>query len=634
MRGKRKKEFGYRRVFIILCTAFWVIFPFITRLSVIKVPEIEEEYFSTNKGYIVDLLLYCKEIALALFAGAVILYFLGERIFPDKVIKLDRNRFKSLILPVSLAGVYLLLSVLSFAFSSYKETAFWGANSEYEGLLAIISYIVVFFFALIFLKDADAAQILKCGINILCLIVGILSIIEIFYKPILEISFVQDLISSDKYSEVAHSIKNENFIGQICLTFNNPGFLGGFCALFIPLNFCLSIEGKKAWKMIGLIGTGLMGLTIVWSDSKVAMVSLIATIPLSIFLLTFKNRKEIKKFFVYFGIILAVAVVTIGASKLLPTFSSRTRTTERVEEGTIGSGEIFKLSKAEIIGGELYLYSGENLLKISVDQEKYKECYWDDDLVDYSSCLVLSDGEKVISGRLPVTLKATNIREEKQGFRPDDERYKAVSICVQKEMVIIDLGYSGTIEFYIVEGGLKIFGQGSSLHEEISQPKVTGLESIYHFATGRGYVWVQALPILKDSLILGGGCGTFAFRFVQNEIVGLLNTHGSCKYVIDRPHNWYLQIACSSGVLALISVLALFIWYIIIFIRQYIKTKTIDYIDIGLFAGLLGFLICGMINDSCITVNPWFWMLFGTAVARRKCLTEKDVIDIVKKRQK
>ena len=124
--------------------------------------------------------------------------------------------------------------------------------------------------------------------------------------------------------------------------------------------------------------------------------------------------------------------------------------------------------------------------------------------------------------------------------------------------------------------------------------------------------------------------------FRQNEIIGLLNTHGSCKYVIDRPHNWYIQIACSAGVPALIAVLVLFISYIICFGKRYKgacagksdgKTGTtnetgigpkIDLLDIGLFAGLVGFMVCGLINDSCITVNPMFWLFLGWAVGRLK----------------
>ena len=128
------------------------------------------------------------------------------------------------------------------------------------------------------------------------------------------------------------------------------------------------------------------------------------------------------------------------------------------------------------------------------------------------------------------------------------------------------------------------------------------------------------MPIIKDSLLIGGGNSTFAFRFRQNEIVGLLNTHGSCKYVIDRPHNWYIQIACSDGVPALIAVLVLFFSYLVTFIKRYKENNIMAgaaLTDIGLFSGLAGFMICGLINDSCVTVNPIFWLLLGWAVTRQ-----------------
>ena len=40
------------------------------------------------------------------------------------------------------------------------------------------------------------------------------------------------------------------------------------------------------------------------------------------------------------------------------------------------------------------------------------------------------------------------------------------------------------------------------------------------------------------------------------------------------------------------------------------------FFDIGLFLGLTGFMLCGMINDSSVTANPWFWLLLGCAVTR------------------
>ena len=197
MGGKRNRKIGYRQIFLIICTAFWVFYPFIARVLVNKVSETEQQFFSTSEGYVIDILLYCKELALIGFIIFAFVYFLGERIFPDHPIKIDPNRLKRLKYPFIFIGGYALFSILSFIFSDYKDTALFGVNSEYEGFLVILGYVGLFLFALFFMKKEPnediglrATDILKYGIIILCLIIGILSIIEVFWKPILEFEFM------------------------------------------------------------------------------------------------------------------------------------------------------------------------------------------------------------------------------------------------------------------------------------------------------------------------------------------------------------------------------------------------------------------------------------------------------------
>ena len=728
MSKKKSRKIGYRQVFMILFTLFWVIYPFIARVLVKKIPAPEDTFFANTRGLIIDLVQFCKEVALAVFTGGCILYFLGERIFPDRPEKLSKERFKQLRFPIIFIGGYVLFSVLSFLLSDYKETVFFGVNSEYEGLLAILCYVAVFMLALFYMKpqkDGDKklalTEIFKYGVIAVSVITGILGIIEIFVRPILEFTFVQDLISSEENRTIARSIRNENFIGQISLTFHNPGFLGGFCALITPVCIAISMEGKKIRGVVGSVAAGLLIMDIWWSNSRVALMAIGLTVPAFVVMSVVGLKKKklalseavtpesfgkkgttndtqknvvsdsirkglIRRVLVNAGIAVATGVLMIVLSEVLPTYSSRYKeehssniTTESVgssvsgksadnQAGTVISREDsvtdngmsritsvgpdgptvvvftkladsgdttdktgtttgsdnttgtqtyykYKLTKAEIIDGALYLYSGDTLLKISVDKVFYDQQIVRGEERDFSECLVFSDGKDRIGldKRIPAVLPATSIRGEKTGFGFSDERYRAVKIALDDRLMYIDLGYSGSVEFYLMEEGIKLIGQGSALLDEIPQPRVTGLESFYSFGTGRGYMWIQSLPLLWESLIVGGGNGTFAFRFRQNEIVGLLNTHGSCKYVIDRPHNWYLQIALSDGVTALICVMALFLWYIIGFIR---KHNALGFYDIGLFLGLIGFMLCGMINDSCITANPWFWLLFGCAVTR------------------
>ena len=116
MRNKKSRKIGYRQVFMILFTLFWVIYPYIARVLVKKIPSPEDVFFANTQGLIIDLVLFCKEVALAVFAGGCILYFLGERIFPDRPDKLDKARFLRLKLPFIFIGGYILFSVLSFLF--------------------------------------------------------------------------------------------------------------------------------------------------------------------------------------------------------------------------------------------------------------------------------------------------------------------------------------------------------------------------------------------------------------------------------------------------------------------------------------------------------------------------------------
>ena len=207
-----------------------------------------------------------------------------------------------------------------------------------------------------------------------------------------------------------------------------------------------------------------------------------------------------------------------------------------------------------------------------------------------------------------------------EGVAPADTRFDMITVATEGRMVYFCFGYDGPAQFAMTEDGFRSFIQGEKLEDSIPQPKVTGLERFYSFGTGRGYIWIQSLPVMSECLLIGKGCGNFAFNFVQNEMVGLLNTNGSTKYVIDRPHNWYIQSFVSNGLPYVLCMLALFVFVLLRFIAMACR-KTLESFDAGLFGACLGFMITGIINDSCVTVNPVFWMLFGVAVIRTAGVT-------------
>ncbi len=608
----------HEKIFVALSMVFFTVFPFIARISVLKVTADEQTYFVTQNGYISDIALYSKEIAIAAFAAIAVLFFVGERVFTDHPEPFDKEALSKFKVPLLLIGGMTLFATLSMLFSSDFEVAFRGVHTEFEGWLALISYVIVFVFGLYYMRKEDCTELFKHFVVVVSVITGVMCCIELFIKPILEFRFVQHLISSEKYRELAESIESKYFTGQSALMFNNPGFLGGFAALILPVDIALAVEAKKLWqRIVRIIASVLMCVALYGSASKASWVAVAFCLIVMTVLLLIKVFKAKREAIVIITVTLMACILSFAVTSTI--VNMKTSGTTVYESGpAAASDKLFRLDSATLTDGVLTFKSGNDTLVCSMDMRKYFEHldgpYSDESYVD---CIIISDGEKIIEGRKDSVYENERLGMWLPGITPDDERFDMITIATEGEMTYFCFGYDGPAQFAMTNTGFKSFAQDDILEDTITQPAITGLESIYGFATGRGYIWAQSLPVMKGSLFIGKGCGNFPFYFRQNEIVGLLNTHGSMKYVIDRPHNWYIQVFVSNGLPYLLCMLALFAIIVFKGIKRVIKKET-GIFEIGLLAGISAFMIAGFINDSCITVNPIFWLMIG--VTARKIL--------------
>ena len=608
------KTRGYEKIFIILSLIFLAIYPFIARVTVLAVTADEEYWFTTTNGRICDIALYPKEIAIAAFAAVAILFFAGEMIFPDHPEHLDTVKFGRIWPAFAFMGSMLVFASLSFAFSGNTKVAFLGVHTEYEGYLAIVSYLAVCLFGIYYMRKDDAVGLLRGFITILSIVAGALSCVELLVKPILEFRFVQHLISSAELRELAESIRSLYFTGQSSLMFNNPGFLGGFAALMIPLDVALYAEAKgRGRKCLQLAALVLMSIAMYGSHSRAAEASLIVSIPVALIPSVPKLKKDAKK------VLISAAAATVLCIAAVAGMSAvvRAKNGTRAVSGPAARAErLFKLDKAELNYGMLFFTSGEDTLVCSVDRKKLTEYLSKDtDEKAFVDCIGFMDYAGNPLGTQYSRFDNDRVDLHLEGVAPADPRFDMITVATEGRMVYFCFGYDGPAQFALTEEGFRSFIQGEKLEDRIPQPKVTGLERFYGFGTGRGYIWIQSLPVMAECLLIGKGCGNFAFHFVQNEMVGLLNTNGSTKYVIDRPHNWYIQSFVSNGLPYLLSMLALFAFVIVRFIGM-IRAKQLTATDAGLFGACVGYMITGIINDSCVTVSPIFWLLLGVALIR------------------
>ena len=83
--AKRTNQLGYKRYFPGILALFFFIFPWITYLTILEYNEAEMSVFSSMQGYAADFFLFAKQKVLYGFIVFIVLWFLGERVFPDKV---------------------------------------------------------------------------------------------------------------------------------------------------------------------------------------------------------------------------------------------------------------------------------------------------------------------------------------------------------------------------------------------------------------------------------------------------------------------------------------------------------------------------------------------------------------------
>lgn len=114
---------------------------------------------------------------------------------------------------------------------------------------------------------------------------------------------------------------------------------------------------------------------------------------------------------------------------------------------------------------------------------------------------------------------------------------------------------------------------------------------------GRAHVWRKMIPQLKRTILIGEGPGNFAMYFPQHRFFG--------SHVVDRPHNIYLNIWVSTGLISLLMLLAC------VLVTLLLST------DLAMQLGAIGFLVAGLFTDSVLSVTPYFIIFLG-------CLSHED----------
>lgn len=558
MKQKQLKKQGYTRLPMIFIGVLIALWPLTGFPVTITLTEAESVYVPNLGGAITDLCVRSREILLFAAGAALVLFWLGERIFPDK------PRCSPLLsrhaLPLMAGtGLILLTAVLSGIFSLHPEISFWGIASESTGIAAFIGLAALFLAAYEGMSSPENLKYITAGATAAGLLCG-------------------GMLLFEKLSgQLAGILWGAAESAGTMLLFGSSTSCGEFCTLLFPflLHSALT-EPRRGYSIAQALSAGAALCTALSSMSSAAFYGLLAGTTALVILLTVRvfrgSRPDWKKSALIAAAAVPAAVLLIAQPGILT--ASAGNSVSYSPENSWG------LTSAELSGGTLRLRNSDTELVLTAD----------------SGTVTLADsaGETALLAAPGDSADIAGVHAQRSG-----------------DILSLDLGYTDVLRFAVMKNELGYVGLNGYI-QPLEQSAFPELSEYYGAFTGRGYIWLNTLPALKNCFLIGTGTGEFCFHYPQNDIVGALNTHGSANLLTDKPHSMYLGLAVSCGIPALLIFLAL----AVITLRRGAVSSVRGGVLSGAFAAVIAALVMGFANDISPVYSPLAAVFAGILCSR------------------
>lgn len=584
-------------VYLYLIILPWLVMPHKSYYT-----EDEKLLFASNTEGVFDIFLYWKMV-FTIAVSIILLILLVVSIIKYNYKIFDFNRLSDKIILICLV-IYTACTVMSYVCAQYRQLALAGGVNSFEGTIVLLSYVVLFLAGRYIVQKCEYRHIEYIAMfNVILLFV--LSLIEVNYKSIAEL--------------VLRRAVEIDYPGMLCLTFYNPSYCAGFIIILLAVCLYYYSVSKQFIKnavwgclsvttlICGFLTRSSAAFYILIFEMAVFVVTMTVTFIRNI---TNKNNIVLMKMMSIVVGITAILLIDFCAGGHI--FNSA-KSASVNETTLIHKSDYYKVNNIELNGSKVCITGDNNKLVCGIDSDN--TIYFTDETGKIIS--VSSQGDKLVF----------------------PEPYSAVCARIWNNMLCLDLGYKGELRFLMYNNTFYPALSDGSVVKDISAGTNVAAGRFDSLFTGRGYIWRNTLPVMRNTLVFGHGAGTFEMYFKQFDFVGLLNSQGNVDLIVDKPHSLYLQIACNQGLLCSIAVVTIFITLIVINIlaaiikakRQALSGKyseemadkgvnksehNRDYynnIYINIFAALLivAFMVFELITDSNITVNPIMVVIAG-----------------------
>lgn len=505
---------------------------------------------------------------------------------------------------------YAGLTIISTVISKYRSFGLNGMFEQHETLWIILAYCVVLIYAFVFAQDSYGIGFVRVSLGVLAAVHSFIGISQLIGDDFWGSKLGRFLIipSSFEGAETIRENLSFTFSGsgnhQVYLTLYNPNYVGSYAALVFPIFLVLAIFSKKIWKKIfwGLM-TVINFLCAMGSGSKTFLGAFVVSAVFAVILF----RKKLKKGWpVMVGFIVVIVVSTtiyfnyVGVNLL-----------EYVKNSAAFRKNDSLLEKVELQKDHVDItYNGVKFGLVYEIQGEGANIYFsreDGQLMEY----------EVNQDTSLVTIKDERLK---------DLGFEYLSTGVDTTGYVINCNTpKGSFAVINTEEGYKLY-TGAGKTDDIYDAPAAVIKNHDAFASGRGYIWSRTFPVFFNHLLFGTGADTFTIAFPQNDYIGRLNG-GFGNMIITKPHNLFLQLGVQSGGLALLCFLGIALCYIIQTFKLFRKrdlSGEAETFGAAISLGIIGYLVAGIFNDSCVALAPIYWAMLGVGYGINAYIAKKE----------
>ncbi|WML36741.1 O-antigen ligase family protein [Clostridium sp. OS1-26] len=558
-----------------------------------KVMNLQGDYFKYWGGasQSLDFFSYYKAVWIIISLAFVLIAFLISLF--SKNIKINKM---AIYIPIA---VYSIMVILSTVFSDYKQIALFGFVERYEGMLVILSYIIILFITINLVKDEESIKVILISLICSAIVIGTIGILQYFGHDFYKTLEGRKLILPRSLQDMVQTLKFQFGDKIIYSTLYHYNYVGSYMAMLFPLTFTMFLLIKnKFYKILVGIVSVLMFLNLILCHSRAGIVG--GAVSMIVLIIVMRNF-FIKNWKVTVGAVLVAIVALVGFNAY-----SKGELANRIGSLFKDAETLRKDNQAAVVLKDIKIQN--DIVEIVYSNQTLKIKNTADSLVfeDASNNIINSNVDKV-SGK--VILLNDKYKDCNIIFKDYSNGNKKYVVQVTRNGVALSFWFENDKFSYLNYKGDPV---------AIKNVEKWGFEGKEKLGSARGYIWSRSIPLLKHTFILGYGPDTFAAVFPQDDYVGKLIAYDTDNMLVDKAHNIYLENAINIGIIGTIAFLAIFVMYFISSIKMYIKRDYDDFYSIAglaIFVSVMGYLGAGFFNDSVVSVAPVFWVLLGIGIS-------------------